>query len=576
LVPRWFSNSSRYKSDSTLTHSFVCTDWPLFLPNSQIGYADSSIRKWEVDSLKCVLTIDNELATNKDRALIWQLELFQDGTIVSGDSKGWIKFWESKFGSILYEKQHTGDILALKVTKDENVVFASGADSQILGYRRIRSQNTNDGEGMQVDENEIVQWVQFTKTRGQSHDVKALCFNERNKQLISGGVTTDICVYHTKNGSFTDVFSVKGKRKLRHVTCFPSKPIISVSPDQKLILMHHETMLHLWKYEEGESPSKLAEIDTAGSNIVCSEISESGKWVAYSSAEATRLYQFDYKEMNLTKLEIELPPSRLMKFTHNSRKLITAEASGITHIYDLASETEETVDLRQVNQFRGDNFQDPGYDIIVSLDISYNNSFIALGTLANEISVWSIKSSSEIENLCTLPNFGDNFHTVIKFMPNNTVLAVAHEDNRFYFYDFQVKQMRKWSRKYMDRLPANHLERYNNIIGIEFSHLYPSRVLLYTNYYTISVNLREAPPKEALVERVDVDRTDWFKILNQRSRKVALEHDDDITFKISYKFTNILAIKILRTSEMLVVENPWDEILKTLPHAVKSKRYGKA
>jgi hypothetical protein len=41
--------------------------------------------------------------------------------------------------------------------------------------------------------------------RGQSHDIKSLVMLNKNT-LLSGGVTTDICVYKLEDGRFKDQF----------------------------------------------------------------------------------------------------------------------------------------------------------------------------------------------------------------------------------------------------------------------------------------------------------------------------------------------------------------------------------
>jgi U3 small nucleolar RNA-associated protein 4 len=98
------------------------------------GCADSSIRKWDFATGR----VTNRLTTDKTRAertLVWSvcvlgysirtlhgfieltLNLRSDGTIVSGDSMGIVKFWDSKTCTQLSTFQaHGADVLCLSVS----------------------------------------------------------------------------------------------------------------------------------------------------------------------------------------------------------------------------------------------------------------------------------------------------------------------------------------------------------------------------------------------------------------------------------------------------------------------------
>lgn len=58
----------------------------------------------------------------------------------------------------------------------------------------------------------VSDWIFASIYRGQSHDVKSLILLSP-KQLLSAGVTTDICVYNLINGRFTDQFGKDSKQQ---------------------------------------------------------------------------------------------------------------------------------------------------------------------------------------------------------------------------------------------------------------------------------------------------------------------------------------------------------------------------
>lgn len=95
------------------------------------GGSDSAIRKWDVKTGR----VTDRMTTDKargERTLVWTvatlgydfhhfslwalLKLHRDGTIISGDSMGMVKFWDSRNGTQLQSFQgHAADVLCMAV-----------------------------------------------------------------------------------------------------------------------------------------------------------------------------------------------------------------------------------------------------------------------------------------------------------------------------------------------------------------------------------------------------------------------------------------------------------------------------
>jgi U3 small nucleolar RNA-associated protein 4 len=110
------------------------------------GCADSSIRKWDFATGR----ITNKFTTDKtrgERTLVWSvcvlgyvscthcgsvelmLDVHSDGTIVSGDSMGIVKFWDSKTCTQLNSFQaHGADILCLSISPVSPFTLRSNLD----------------------------------------------------------------------------------------------------------------------------------------------------------------------------------------------------------------------------------------------------------------------------------------------------------------------------------------------------------------------------------------------------------------------------------------------------------------
>jgi len=84
------------------------------------------------------------------------------------------------------------------------------------------------------------QWVVSSIFRGQSHDIKGLVLLNKNT-LLSGGVTTDICLYKLQDGRFKDQFGKNSmqqrvQEKVRHIPPFPFTQVAKLESDLMIML----------------------------------------------------------------------------------------------------------------------------------------------------------------------------------------------------------------------------------------------------------------------------------------------------------------------------------------------------
>ena len=130
---------------------------------------------------------------------------------------GDITVWDPQFGTLVKRFNNLkGDINALEIYEDFGAVYASGVDSRVAVIQLKENKDSQE-------------WVFASIFRGQSHDVNSLVLLN-NKQLLSAGVNTDICVYNLTNGRFSDQFGKDSKHqqmapKLRHIPPFPFKQV---------------------------------------------------------------------------------------------------------------------------------------------------------------------------------------------------------------------------------------------------------------------------------------------------------------------------------------------------------------
>lgn len=143
---------------------------------------------------------------------------------------GEVTIWDLKFGTLIKSFNHLkADILALAVNAKYDTVYATGVDSRVISMTLQTDSETGREE-----------WVLSSIYRGQSHDIKSLVLLSPNT-LLSGGVTTDICIYKLQDGGrFKDQFGKNSAanqvaEKVRHVPPFPFSPVAAIDSD--LLLM---------------------------------------------------------------------------------------------------------------------------------------------------------------------------------------------------------------------------------------------------------------------------------------------------------------------------------------------------
>lgn len=70
--------------------------------------------------------------------IVWCLEITGDFTIISGDSRGKLTFWDGKVGAQIESYQsHRSDILTICLSESENSLYCAGVDPNIILYEKI-------------------------------------------------------------------------------------------------------------------------------------------------------------------------------------------------------------------------------------------------------------------------------------------------------------------------------------------------------------------------------------------------------------------------------------------------------
>lgn len=97
-----------------------------------------AIRIWEVLTGHALHKLSPGRSEVNKPTIVWCLEVVNDFTVISGDSRGKLTFWDGKVGAQIESYQsHKADLLAICVSDDEKSLYCAGADPCISNYVQV-------------------------------------------------------------------------------------------------------------------------------------------------------------------------------------------------------------------------------------------------------------------------------------------------------------------------------------------------------------------------------------------------------------------------------------------------------
>ncbi|KAI8995336.1 WD40 repeat-like protein [Trametes punicea] len=379
------------------------------------GCSDSSLRKLDFATGRSL----DRMATDKirgERTLVWAVGVLGDGTIVSGDSMGNVKFWDSKTCTQLHSFQgHAADVLCLTISPDGTAVYTSGVDQKVTQISYVKTSRSEANPSPLVS-SAAGRWVQTCSRRLHSHDVRALAIwppytplpptHQRQfpvdvaPVLASGGLDMSVVltpaalptatlagkVVNPLATSTTATFEDAYHRRLAYTSGPASSSAVHLAKKARLLMCTREAGLTLWRIAKRHQRSeedvdmeppgaqdsgwdRVLDMDlNVQTNIVSGAISDDGRWIAVADWYETKLFQLT-EETNG-----DLKPRRIRNFaslvqsqvsgssssgasavlfTPDSSKLVLAtSASSTILIIDLGSADQPPRVLRKFEQHR--------------------------------------------------------------------------------------------------------------------------------------------------------------------------------------------------------------------------------
>ncbi|KAF9109281.1 U3 small nucleolar RNA-associated protein [Mortierella sp. AM989] len=498
------------------------------------GSANSSIYKWNVELGRVVSRMTVDRVSGED-TLVWSVKILSNGTVVSGDSLGHVKFWDGETTTMIQSfNAHGADVLCLAAGRDGNTVFSSGVDRKCNQYRFVdqpapkKTGKTGKNGSINGKSVTVTKWVLAGSRRFHSHDVRALALDEsRNVDaLVSGGVDVSMVVCPVAQ------FPENNQRRLTYV---PQRPIISISKSKRLMLSRQAHGVKVWRIGKSAAPVQpFSEIEIGAHmdliepqqailemnfkddrNLTATALSEDGHWIAVADIEEVKLFRIDEHPSKPGQLVVKKQKSfpgvrgtgaHYLSFTPDSTRLVVASTDSHVVIVDISQWESGNFDiLRKFGQHRGTGGKDAesmdvdeddeiiggeGHvETIVFMAVSADGQWLATGDLKNRIFVFNLDT---LQHHATLPVF-DAPLTALHFHPYSPTLVIPTASNVFYLFNVETRRLTDWSREYSSdkHFPTKFLGLKDKIQGIAFNPARKNTVLVWGANYICHVDLEQ-------------------------------------------------------------------------------------
>lgn len=412
-----------------------------------------AVKVWNVHNGHVVHRMSTGRTDPNQETIVWCIDILNDFTIISGDSRGKVTFWDGKIGSqIDFVHASVADIMCLDVSEDRKSFFCSGVEQIVKKYASIKIAKAG---------REIEQWIRCAKrSKIHTHDVLAL-LAIGNELLISGGI----------DGFLS--FSTQDLKHFERAGPFLKRPFAESAEESRLILMKYVNYLEVWKLADGAEledddskyigdddsvfsaeedgpqvvtlakktnplyhldvhPEKLLELRSKNDEtVVCCSISNDGHWIAYSTMNAIRLFRFDTQKNSKPSVKlIRATPGSLklclnMIFAKDSSSLITLNGEGQCAVFSL---TIDAIEHRETF-----NISEHHTDSIHLMTISTCSTFLVLAGLCNTITVWNLQRNKWVHSN-TLPKYAKPA-TSLNIRRDQPLLVVSFSDNKLIEYN---------------------------------------------------------------------------------------------------------------------------------------------
>uniref|UniRef100_A0A8D8EWI3 Cirhin n=1 Tax=Culex pipiens TaxID=7175 RepID=A0A8D8EWI3_CULPI len=504
-----------------------------------------AVRVWNVRKGHAIHKMTTGRAERNKETVVWDVQVLKDFTIVSGDSRGKIMFFDGNLGTVIDTIQVSkADILGLTIDEQEKFLYVSGVEPIIRIYQRVEVTKGNE---------KVDSFVRTMQRRYHTHDIKTLTMF--HGKLLSGGVDGTLII-----SSFPPMVVDK-------YLPFLEAPSTVLVEGARMVLLKYVNYLEVWTLSSAtavETRKVLQIRSKQDEHIVAAGMSPDGRWVIYSSESTARLYRFDYqadgdnsKLVPMRAVPEQFEPCQRVEFTPDSRGVFLFKSGGVIEYF--AFNEEDDFDHKQTIE-AGKWFTDKVHLVAISRD----GNFLACASLCCAVVVFKReKFGGKWKRLSTLPRY--KFPpTAIAMQPNSPVLAAVFPDHKIFQYDFGEYRFTFSSYLKLDKLGGSIGQP---VRGIVFDPRNDDVMILQHD-------------SDLLVLQFEEDDGGQTERKRRTSGGKADEEDavprKKYSMQVLKKYTRLVDTRWLGQDELLVVEANPLSMVEHLPPAFRRKIFGTA
>ncbi|GFY85961.1 transducin family protein [Actinidia rufa] len=591
------------------------------------GSSDGFIRCWDAKLGHEIYRITVGLggSGNIPDICIWSLLALRCGTLVSADSTGSVQFWDSQHGTLLQAHScHKGDVTALAADPSHNRVFSAGSDGQVILYKL-----SNDTVGSGDDNSSAVvmkRWVYVGYVRAHTHDVKALTvavpisredlLPEEKVKRVRGREKPIDFSYHNwahlgvpmliSAGDDTKLFAYSAKEFTKfspHDICptpqrVPVQLVLNTVFDQTpLLLVQASYWLDIVRVRVkngalpgmGSGPSVgltktdlLARVKSkATRKIICSSISTSGLFFAYSDHVKPSLFELKRSEggkneltVNKRHLPSNLPSAHSMVFSFDSCRLIIAGHDRRIYLVDVGS--AELVHTFTPRRNEHDGELPPSEPPITKMIISSDGQWLAAINCFGDIYVFNLEIQRQHWFISRLDGASV---TAGGFTPRcSNVLLISTSSNQVYAFDVEAKQLGEWSMRHTFVLPRRYQDFPGEVIGLSFPpSSNSSSVIIYSSRAMCLIDFGLPVDRDDDGDLVNGHDPPLKKSQNSpingrlkrklKGQELETKHNSKKNFEFCGFRDPVLFVGHLSKNSVLIIDKPWMQIVKSFDTA---------
>ncbi|XP_076946163.1 WD repeat-containing protein PCN-like [Bidens hawaiensis] len=552
------------------------------------GSNDGFIRCWDVKLSHEVYRITVGLGGvgSMSQLCVWSILALRCGTLVSADSSGSVQFWDSSHGTLLQAHScHKGDVNALAASPNHRRVFSAGSDGQVILYK------------LSVDKSSPVmmkKWVYIGYVRAHTHDVRALTVavpisredllpEEKVKRARSKEKLVDFSYNKWAHvgipmlisaGDDTKLFAYSANEFTRfapHDICpAPQRPTIQLvcrTADRLTYLLlvqapHWLDILTVVNRDGGISTTDMvARVKNRGlRKIICSSISPSGRFFAYSSHVKPCLFELKKNGTGKTgwsiskqKLPSFLPFAHSMLFSSDSSRLILSGHDRMIYVVDVGN-------MELTHRFTPcrnecDEDSPPTQPPITKMFTSLDGQWLAAVNCLGDIYIFNLETQRQHWFISRLDGASV---TAGGFTPKHSnVLIISTSSNQVYVFDVEAKKLGEWSIQNTFVLPRRYQDFPGEVTGLTFPPSTNSSIVVVYSARAMCL-IDFGMPVDGDDDHEKANSHDVSMLMKLKRKSVDVSRNFEFC---SFK-EPVLFVGHLSKESVLVIEKPWMQVVK--------------